>query len=140
MDETSCGPAGCVAANDSPSSRAAKLNGAMRARRLSRGDEFDSVYSKGTVISGPLLLVRVKRNEVGTTRWGFAVGKRLSKKAVVRNRLRRQLREAIRQLPVDEGWDIVVQARPKAMAATFAALREDLAQRLRRAGALAEAG
>ena len=111
----------------------------MSARRLSRGDEFDSVYREGTVISGPLLVVRAKRNEVGTTRWGFAVGKRLSKKAVVRNRLRRQLREAIRQLPLDEGWDIIVQARPKAMAAPFTALQQDLVQRLKRAGALREA-
>lgn len=110
----------------------------MSARRLSRGDEFDSVYREGTVISGPLLVVRAKRNGVGTTRWGFAVGKRLSKKAVVRNRLRRQFREAIRQLPLDEGWDIIVQARPKALDAPFATIQRDLSKGLKRAGALRE--
>lgn len=107
-----------------------------RAGRLSRGEPFDSVYSRGTVISGPLLVVRFLPNETGETRMGFAVGKRLSKKAVVRNRLKRQIREAVRLLPVSDGWDIVITARPKAMESGFETLRRDLETRFGRAGLL----
>jgi len=105
-----------------------------RARRLPGGAAFESVYSRGTVTSGPFVVLRVLPNGGEATRWGFAVGKRLSKKAVVRNRLRRQLREASRQLRVAEGFDIVVTARPKALEASFADLREALRRAAGRAG------
>ena len=81
-------------------------------------------------------MLRVLPNGGETTRWGFAVGKRLSKKAVVRNRLRRQLREAARQAPVVPGYDVVVTARPRALESDFATLRESLRRSAERAGLL----
>jgi ribonuclease P protein component len=107
-----------------------------RARRLRKGSEFDTVYQKGTVVSGPLLVVRHLPGGDSASRWGFAVGKRVSKKAVERNRLRRQLREAARTLPIATGHDIVVTARVRALAAPFGALRSELEATLRRAGLL----
>jgi len=105
-----------------------------RARRLPGGRAFESVYSKGTVTSGPFVVLRVLPNGGEVTRWGFAVGKRLSKKAVVRNRLRRQLREAARQLAVAGGYDVVVTARPKALEAPFVDLQRALRRTIERAG------
>lgn len=107
-----------------------------RARRLRKGREFDAVYEEGTVVSGPLLVLRYRPNEVGRTRWGFAVGRRLTKKATLRNRVRRRLREAARTLPVREGYDVVVTARPRALEATYWELRDGLTAALRRAGLL----
>jgi ribonuclease P protein component len=56
-------------------------------------------------------------------------------KAVVRNRVRRRLREIVRrQMPnVEPGWDLVVSARPAAVTATFLQLSEAVADVLRRA-------
>lgn len=105
-----------------------------RAGRLPGGSAFDSVYAKGTVTSGPLLVVRTHPNGTGGARWGFAVGKRMAKKAVVRNRLRRQLREAARSLRVAGGFDIVVTARPRALEVGYSELRAGLAATMRRAG------
>jgi ribonuclease P protein component len=110
-----------------------------RARRLRKGSEFDTVYQKGTVVSGPLLVVRHLPNADGPTRWGFAVGKRISKKAVERNLVRRRLREGARVLPVTPGRDIVVTARAKALEASFSELQAALAAVLERAGLLEEA-
>jgi ribonuclease P protein component len=110
-----------------------------RRRRLRRGTEFDSAYSQGTVLSGPLLTIRYSPNESGVTRWGFAVGKRLAKDSVDRNRIRRRLREAARQLAVAEGHDIIVTARLGSLEASFADLRRLLAARLARAGLLENA-
>jgi ribonuclease P protein component len=110
-----------------------------RARRLRKGSEFDTVYQKGTVVSGPLLVVRHLKAHEAPARWGFAVGKRISKKAVERNRVRRRLREGARQLAVADGHDIVVTARARALDGSFAELQEGLRAALKRAGLLVEA-
>lgn len=107
-----------------------------RAQRLRKGREFDAAYAKGTVYSGPLLVVRSLPNGLETTRWGFAVGKRLVKRAAARNRLRRRLRELARALPVRPGYDVVVTARAGCAEADAAGLRAALVGVLRRAGLL----
>ncbi|MEX1102758.1 MAG: ribonuclease P protein component [Dehalococcoidia bacterium] len=109
-----------------------------RARRLRKGSEFDTVYQKGTVVSGPLLVVRHLPGGEGPTRWGFAVGKRISKKAVERNLIRRRLREGARVLEVAPGHDIVVTARARALGAPYGELRAALSAILQRAGLLEE--
>ncbi|WP_322818940.1 ribonuclease P protein component [Tepidiforma sp.] len=103
-----------------------------RSRRLRRGPEFDTAYQKGTVVRGPLLIVRGRRSGLARTRWGFAVGRRLVAKAHDRNRVRRRLREAARWAGVGEGWDIVVVAREGAVAARFEALVEEVRRLVRR--------
>lgn len=105
-----------------------------RSERLRKGDEFDTVYKKGAVISGPLLVVRCLGNDLGHPRWGFAVGKRLAPKAVVRNRVRRRLREAVRSLCVTGSTDLVVTARVGAVKAEMIDLRAALRAALARAG------
>jgi ribonuclease P protein component len=68
----------------------------------------------------PLLVMYVAPNEVGRTRVGITVSGRVGK-AVVRNRVRRRLREALGQrfgrLPADS--DIVVAARPASAQASW---------------------
>jgi ribonuclease P protein component len=110
-----------------------------RAQRLRKGREFDAAYAKGTVYPGPLLVVRVMPNGLETTRWGFAVGKRLVKQAAHRNRLRRRLRELARTLPVRLGFDVVVTARAGCAESDAARLRAALVGALRRAALLEEA-
>lgn len=104
-----------------------------REYRLRKGTEFDSVYAKGTVVNGPFVVLRHLPNETGHARWGFAVGKRLAKQAVRRNRLRRRLREIARSLPVIDR-DIILTAKAPALTADAAELREAVLRSLRRAG------
>ncbi|MGI8927459.1 MAG: ribonuclease P protein component [Tepidiformaceae bacterium] len=108
-----------------------------RSQRLGKRD-FETLYQKGAALSGPLLALRHLENGDGRTRWGFAVGKRLAKHAVLRNRVRRRLREAARSLPVPAGHDFVLTARQGAVEARQSELRVALEQLLRRAGLLAD--
>lgn len=80
--------------------------------------------------------MRSIENDVGLTRHAWAVSRRVGK-AVVRNRVRRRLREAMRSLPLREGYDVVVTARPESAAASYQELRAELALLLRRARLLA---
>jgi ribonuclease P protein component len=82
-----------------------------------------------------MLILRAHANGLSHTRFGFVVGRRIGK-AVVRNRVKRRLREATRaRLPVTkEGWDVVLIARPAIANAPFAEITQALDWLLGRAG------
>lgn len=89
---------------------------------------------QGRAWSHPLVILSADRNEENRTRFGFIVGRRIGK-AVVRNRVKRQLREAVRR-HLDEapaGWDMVLIARAPIVEARFADIENAVAQSLRRA-------
>jgi ribonuclease P protein component len=56
--------------------------------------------------------------------------------AVQRNRVRRRLRELVRERygEMETGWDLLLIARPDAVRATYAELREALGSLLKRSG------
>jgi ribonuclease P protein component len=73
-------------------------------------------------------------NGAGMARIGFTVTKKLGK-AVIRNRIRRRLREAARltfREIATEGYDYVLIARPAAATREFALLLDDLKRALLR--------
>lgn len=102
-----------------------------RERRLRKRSDFLAVQHRGTWWSNKLLGIRVLANEAGRSRFGFLVSKRVGK-AVVRNRVKRRLREIARKEPIQEGWDIVMIARSGLAAATFAETAEAARDLLKR--------
>ncbi len=75
------------------------------------------------------IVVEVVPNDLGTIRYGLTVSKKTSKSAVVRNRIRRRLRAAARDvLPgfVLPGTDVVLVGRPDSATRPYAHLKEDL--------------
>jgi ribonuclease P protein component len=103
--------------------------------RLRKGSEFDTAYSEGTVIGGPLVVLRVLPNLLGHPRWGFAVGKKIAPKATVRNRVKRLMKEAARVSAFPGSADIIVTARREALSASCAELRHALERGLARVSA-----
>ncbi len=71
-------------------------------------------------------------NGLSISRCGFSVGKRVGK-AVVRNKVKRRLREIVRLTPIHPGWDIVLIARQAAVAAGYADLNATVTRLLERA-------
>jgi ribonuclease P protein component len=105
--------------------------------RLRRRSDFSAVHRKGRAWSNDVLVLRALPNGLENNRFGFSVSRKVGK-AVVRNRVRRRLREAARSLPLVDGWDIVVIARPVSSGLPYAALREALRSCLKRARLLKE--
>ncbi len=68
------------------------------------------VYQHGKVARGPLCALKYLRNERRTTyRVAVVVSKKVSKSAVVRNRIRRRIYEAVRQkIAANEPYDLVI--------------------------------
>jgi ribonuclease P protein component len=85
----------------------------QRRNRLSRSRDFDAVYRRGRSSSTRfLVLYWFAREDAAPARLGIAVPKKVGG-AVVRNRLKRQLREAWRaRQAVPAGNDYVLIARP----------------------------
>lgn len=86
-------------------------------------------------MSSRLLILAWAPNNLTTTRIGFVVGKRISKRAVERNYIKRLLSEAIRPALVDlpGGMDIVISAKNQVIGSDLHILRHDIATLLRRA-------
>jgi ribonuclease P protein component len=101
------------------------LNHAVRLRKNS---QFQRVKQQGRSVMSPLLILAWMPNDVARTRVGFVISKRISKRAVDRNYIKRLLSEAMRVfLPrLPGGLDIVVSARPQASTADLRTLKQDL--------------
>lgn len=112
----------------------------QRRHRLSRSRDFDAVYRQGRSTSTRFLVAyRFEPDEPAEApRLGVAVPKRVGN-AVVRNRVKRQLKEAWRSLGLAAGADYVLVARPglpeAAEAQGFDWLRERVDEVVRKATA-----
>ena len=65
--------------------------------RLTKKREFDLVFKKGKTFKNDFLTFKLLKNHFLEGRFGFIVGKNVSKKGTVRNKVKRQLRHALGQ-------------------------------------------
>ena len=103
---------------------------------LRRRADFEQVFSSGKFVGGRSLALRFVARGEGPTRVGFAVGKRLDKRAVIRNRVRRRLREVLAGVVLREGYDVVVLGRRPGLTDDFRSLQRDARAVLARSGLL----
>ena len=106
-----------------------------REARLVRRGEFDAVYRAGRRRSSSHFTVFFRANELPESRFGVSIKKALGG-AVVRNRIRRRLREIVRcrRSEIPAGWDIVIHPKGAVGKAPFAELAEELLRLLESAG------
>jgi ribonuclease P protein component len=130
-------PWGETVASSSPSgTRACRL---QKAKRLTLPAEFARVKGQGATQRGRLLVVGALRvKEERSFRAGFVTPKHIGD-AVVRNRVRRRLRNIVRtgQARLNAGVWLVVVARPYAVNATYAQLKDEWLRLAERASILA---
>jgi ribonuclease P protein component len=110
-----------------------------KTRRLTLTSQFARVRTEGQNVRGRLLILgflRTERTEL--CRAGFVTSKRIGG-AVVRNRVRRRLRDVVRtqQGRLREGFWFVVIARPAAAHASYHALKDEWLRLAERASILA---
>ncbi|PZR74020.1 MAG: ribonuclease P protein component [Chthoniobacterales bacterium] len=110
-----------------------------KTKRLVRPVEFGRVKSEGTAERGRFLVLGVfAREDEKLFRVGFVTAKYLGG-AVVRNRIRRRLRDIVRteQTRLRAGFWFVVVARPAAAHATYRELKDEWLRLAERASILA---
>lgn len=80
--------------------------------RLKKADEFSSVFIFRKVLHGSYLKIHYKPNDLGFSRLGLIVSKRIHKRANKRNYMKRVIREFFRHEKILWGsYDIVVRVQ-----------------------------
>lgn len=106
-------------------------------RFITKSEQYALIYDKGSTWVDNLLVMKSMPNGLPLARYGFSISKRVGK-AVIRNRIRRRLREILRLSPLQPGWDAVFIARPEASMTDCTTLSKSVVSLLSRARLLAK--
>ena len=97
--------------------------------RIKRHFDFVEMRETPTKAFTKSFVLQVRSNDKGITRTGLTVSKKISKLAIVRNRLRRQMREIIRLSPELQAkypsHDVILIAREEALNRDYQQLTKD---------------
>lgn len=104
---------------------------------ICRNNDFRRLYAKGKSFVSPLVVVYVKKNRNQGLRVGITTSKKIGN-AVLRNRSRRVIREAFRELSpsVKSGYDLVFVARGRTPHVKSTDVRRHMEKELTAAGVL----
>ena len=90
------------------------LQGEFLLQTLKKNRDFKQVYTQGNSVATTYLVLYFLPNNRHVNRYGFSISKKIGK-AVLRNKLRRRLKEIIRQEEkensIKQGYDLIFIAR-----------------------------
>jgi len=104
--------------------------------RLKKKKDFENVSESKQQISGRFLILKFTKNGLDTTRAGFVVSKKISKRAIDRNRIKRRMRSVCKTeiVKLKKGIDVVFFAKKNIINTEFIDIHRDIKQLLTRAG------
>jgi len=85
-----------------------------RENRLQKEKEIERVFRRGKGFKEDLLALKLLKNDLGENRFAIVVSQKVAKRASLRNKIRRRLREAVKgkRGGARAGMDIVLVALP----------------------------
>ncbi len=103
--------------------------------RLRREKDIKRLFDKGKGVFDDVCGVKYAKNDLPITRFAVVAGLKVSKKAVARNRVKRQVRAILeKQLSaLAPGYDVAMLIRPAALKATFQQIEEHVVKALEKA-------
>lgn len=115
--------------------------------RLKHDKDFEVLFKEGRFIRGEYVSAKVWRIDAeayprrmyteDTLRIGFVVSKKVEKRAVGRNKIKRKMREVVRLSMKETNWNtgylVSFMAGPKAVDATYQDIERDILSIARRA-------
>jgi len=108
---------------------------------LKKNKDFRNVYNNGKSIASRYLVMYKLENNFECNRYGFSISKKIAN-AVGRNKLKRRLREIIREIEKKDniifGFDIIFIARKPVVDLDFHRLQSDCIKLIKKMGLYSE--
>lgn len=103
--------------------------------RLKSDKDIKALFAKGKGVFGSLVTIKYKKNTLGVSRFAIVAGLKVSKKAVERNRLKRQARAIIHEqlANIMPGIDIGILLKKEALTAPRDELKTQIIKGLKKA-------
>ncbi len=97
-----------------------------RENRIKKKKDFEVIFKKSKSFKNNLFILRFLENNLPQNRFGFVVSQKVSKRAVIRNKVRRRLNEAIRanEGKIKKGIDVLLIALPGIEKKNFSEIKE----------------
>jgi ribonuclease P protein component len=86
-----------------------------KTNRLVKKNDFDAIFKHGKSVYSPVFLLRYRPNQLKYSRLGVIVSNKVSKKATLRNTIKRKIRAIMRLVwqKIKSGEDVVIMASPR---------------------------
>ena len=106
-----------------------------RVNRLVKTKDIEQAFKQGKSLFGQNLGVKVKSNKLELNRFAIVVSAKVSKKAVVRNKIKRRLREVLRveSKYFKVGYDLVIITLPSTARLRQVEIKNEIIKILQRA-------
>lgn len=100
-----------------------------RKYRVTKDKEYKNIFDCGIAVFCDFFIFKGVRNDLGFDRFGFIASLKVSKKAHIRTKIKRWLRESagkILRKEIEDGFDVAVVAKKGAFEAGFNKLDKEM--------------
>lgn len=99
-----------------------------RLYKLKKENDIKNVFKKGKFYQTDFLKLKIVKNDLNFSRFALIVSLKVSKKAVVRNKIKRRLEETIRLKlnQIKTGFDIIILINPEIVEKNYLIIQEVL--------------
>ena len=96
--------------------------------RLVKEKDFKIIFKLGKSFYAKIFRIKVLANKLGFNRYGIVISTKVSKKAVKRNKLKRQFRSIIKEFDkkIIAGFDLVIIVSPIALNQEYKFIKNEL--------------
>ncbi len=106
-----------------------------QANRLRLEKDIKTLFARGKSVFGSLVGLKFRANALPVSRFAVVAGVKVSKKAVMRNRLKRQTRAIVHEVleKITPGYDVLLFLKAPAVGKPFEDLQQEVLANLKKA-------
>jgi len=103
-----------------------------KSSRLAKAKDFEKIFKRGKSFYTKIFSIKALANESGINRYGIVISTKVSKKAVIRNKLKRRFQAALKEYDsqLKSGHDLVIIASPAAINLKYKVIKSELEKSL----------
>ena len=96
--------------------------------RLRKREDFDNILKNGKPTTGRFIFLKFLKNNLGVSRFCFVVNLKISKKSTIRNKIKRQLKDIIRNNlnNIKSGFDVAIIAKSEIVNNKYKKIKEEV--------------